>query len=201
MRIRRWLPAACIALAVAVGGCSDATPAEEVSAGSRGRGSSPPASASDPAVPAPTTVVEDGAGSGGSDGSGGSRPGSGGEPGAGGGSEPTSPAPGGGSTAPGAQPGDEAFPPLTTVPGDRRHAQQWDSYTVAADDRTLTFLYYAGVAPCSVFDSIVADEGATSVRVTIYERSGPDGVACIMLAQEKSASITLGAPLAGRAVV
>jgi hypothetical protein len=86
-------------------------------------------------------------------------------------------------------------------PNDPRHPHPWDGYTLGADGRTLTFTYYAGVAPCSVFDSIVADEGADAVRVTIYEHSGPEGVACIMLAQQKSASVTLQASLGGRTLV
>jgi len=147
-RIRRWLPAACVALAVALAGCSETSPSDEVIAGSGGSASS----ASRP----PSSVA------------------------------PTAPA---------------ATSTATTVPGDRRHPQPWESYTLAADDRTLTFTYYAGVEPCSVFDSIVADEGPDAVRVTIFERSGPDGVACIMLAQQKSATVTLQAPLAGRPVV
>ena len=42
----------------------------------------------------------------------------------------------------------------------------------------------------------------TQVTVTIYERSdvGPD-VACIAMAQQKSATVTLGADLGGRTVV
>ncbi len=90
---------------------------------------------------------------------------------------------------------------MTTIPADRRQAHRWDGYTVGADGATLTFTYYAGVEPCSVFDSIVADEGADSVRVTIYEHSGPDGVACIMIAELKSATVTLAAPLGGRQLI
>jgi|GEM_PF-4155357 len=90
---------------------------------------------------------------------------------------------------------------VTTVPGDRRLPHRWEGYTVAEDGATLTFTYYAGVAPCSVFDAIVADETPDSVRVSIYEHPGPDGVACIALAQRKSASVTLAAPLGRRTVV
>lgn len=180
-RIRRWLPAAGVALAVALAGCSETSPSDEVSAGSGGSVSSvsrPPTASVAPTEPATTSPATEPTGSGGS-------------------TEPANPSPGG-TLNPRAG---EQLPPLTTVPGDRRHPQQWESYTVAADDRTLTFTYYAGVEPCSVFDSIVADEGPDAARVTIFERSGPDGVACIMLAQQKSATVTLQAPLAGRPVV
>ena len=52
-----------------------------------------------------------------------------------------------------------------------------------------------------MFDSIVAEEGPDTVRVSIYERSGPAGTVCIMMAQLKSATVTLAAPLGGRTVV
>lgn len=91
--------------------------------------------------------------------------------------------------------------PLPADPGDGRHPHPWDDHTVGTDGRTLTFTYYAGVAPCSVHDSIVAEEGPETVRVTIYERSGPDGVVCIMLAQQKSATVTLDTPLGARRLV
>ena len=47
----------------------------------------------------------------------------------------------------------------------------------------------------------MAEEGPETVRVTIYERSGPDGVVCIMLAQQKSATVTLDTPLGARRLV
>jgi len=182
---RRRILVAGIALAVALAGCSDARPDEEVRAGDAGSsraGSTkvtdvPPGSAAGASTT--TTVVV--------------TPGT--EPGQPGQVDPTPPAEGG------AEPPAGSLPPVTTDPNDPRHPHGWDAFTVGADGRTLTFTYYAGVAPCSVFDSIVADEGAVSVRVTIYEHSGPEGVACIMLAQQKSASVTLGAPLGGRTVV
>ena len=106
--------------------------------------------------------------------------------------------------SPGGEPAGEAgptLPPVTTIPGERGPAHRWEGYTVGADGATLTFTYYAGVEPCSVFDSIVADEGPDSVRVSIYERSGPGETVCIMMAQLKSATVTLAAPLGGRTVV
>ena len=124
-------------------------------------------------------------------------------------SDPTSSAPPATEAPSGEVPGSEppvttvpiSEPPVTTVLNARRQAHRWEGYTVAADGATLTFSYYAGVEPCSVFDSVVADEGPGSVRVTVYEHPGPDGVACIMIAQLKSATVTLAAPLGGRQVV
>jgi hypothetical protein len=182
--IRRWLPVAVVVLTVALAGCSDATPTAEVRAGDAGA-STAPTSPSSTIVSSTTTILTDyhpprGDGSDETV-----------EPTDPGVVDPSTPDPGGDS------PGGEDPPPVT---GDR-HPQQWDGYTVGADGRTLTFTYYAGVAPCSVFDSIEAEEGPDTVKVTIYERSGPPGVACIMLAQQKSASVTLAAPLGDRRVV
>jgi hypothetical protein len=83
-----------------------------------------------------------------------------------------------------------------------RRAQRWQDYTVGPDGRTLTFRYYAGVEPCSVFDSIDAQEAPTTVTVTVYERDdAAPGQACPMLAKEKHASVTLREPLGSRRVV
>jgi hypothetical protein len=92
-------------------------------------------------------------------------------------------------------------PSVTTIPGERGPAHRWEGYAVGTDGVTLTFTYYAGVEPCSVFDSIVAEESPDTVRVSIYERSGPGETVCIMMAQLKSATVTLAAPLGGRTVV
>ncbi|MEA2828285.1 MAG: hypothetical protein QOG43_2724 [Actinomycetota bacterium] len=174
---RRMLGAVAVALALAVGmaGCSDGNPVQQVRTGRAG----PPAT--DPTV-VPTLP-----------------------------SSPTSTAPPATERpvdeVPGSEPPVSPVPPATTVPpatdvpDARRQPHRWEGYTVAADGATLTFTYYAGVEPCSAFDSIVADEGPDSVRVTIYEHSGPAGVACIMLAQLKSATVTLAAPLGGRQLI
>jgi len=192
-RIRCRLAAACVALAIVLTACSDATPAEEVRADGSGasRGGATGNGSIQPGLPADTSTSAPGVGDTppGADGGSGSD---GGQPGQ---VEPSPPA-GGNAPPPG-----EALPPVRTVPGDGRHPQPWDGHTVGGDGRTLTFTYYAGVAPCSIFDSIVAEEGPDAVRVTIYEHSGPEGVACIMLAQQKSASVTLAAPLGGRRLV
>jgi len=192
-KARGWFAAIGVALAVALAGCTDARPIEEVRAG--GADSSTGSKAGSKAGSSTTVpAAADGSGSAGPGSPGGSGGGS--EPGQPGSIDPAEPLPGGFQPP---APGDAS--PATTIPGDGRHAQQWDGYTVGADGRTLTFTYYAGVEPCSVFDSIVADEGPETVDVTIFERSGPEGVACIMLAQEKSASVTLVAPLGGRRVL
>jgi hypothetical protein len=97
-------------------------------------------------------------------------------------------------------------PATTTTPpppaSGRRRPVRWTDYAVAADGRTLTFRYYSGIEPCSVFDSITAQESPSQVVVTIHERNdaGPD-TACIMIAKEKFASVRLAAPLGGRRVV
>jgi hypothetical protein len=163
--------AVAVALALALAGCSEATPTQEVRSGST----------------VATTVA--------------SRPTSSVPPttGAPGRVDPSPPL-----TGDDQGPAEEAgttLPPATTVPGERGPAHRWEGYTVGADGATLTFTYYAGVEPCSVFDSIVAEEGPDTVRVSIFERSGGGDTVCIMLAQLKSATVTLAAPLGGRTVV
>lgn len=114
-------------------------------------------------------------------------------------SPPPEPAP---PPQPAPQPAPEPPPAPAPPPGGNRHAQAWESYSVAEDGRTMTFTYYAGVEPCSVFDSVQAVEGDSTVEVTIYERddSAP-GTACIMVAVQKTATVALQAPLGTRAVV
>ena len=177
MKNRRWTTtgvALTVALTLALAACSDDKPTQEVRSGS----------------PAVTTLP--------------SRPSSSAPPTAGGPgsvdpSPPLAEGPGGGQ-----EPAGDAgttVPPATTIPGAKGPAHRWEGYTVGSDGVTLTFTYYAGVEPCSVFDSIVAEEGPDSVRVSIYERSGPEGTVCIMMAQLKSATVTLAAPLGGRTVI
>ena len=195
----RRLAAAALALVVVLAGCSDTTPSQDVRAGSgggtsSGAGSSKAgdASSATPVDGATTLPLPDGAGSNGDGGTAGAT-----EPGQPGQVDPSPPVKGG-SPAP---PPGGAFPPPSAGPGAARDPHPWDDYTVGADGRTLTFTYWAGVEPCSVFDSIVAEEGPDSVRVTIYERSGPEGVACIMLALQKSATVSLDSPLGARRLV
>ncbi|HVF14166.1 MAG TPA: hypothetical protein VM942_06165 [Acidimicrobiales bacterium] len=189
----RWA-VVTFALAIALAGCSDANPVEEIRAGSSRLGHAGPGSPTDGST---TMPPPDGsrASDGSSDPVGPGGPGQT-EPGQPGSIDPSPPVPGGAHP-----PAGNADPPATTAPGNNRHAHSWDGSRLGADGRTVTFTYYAGVEPCSAFDSIVADEGPHTVRVTIYEHSGPEGVACIMLAQQKSASVTLAAPLGSRALV
>ncbi len=165
----RMLAAAGVSLALALAGCADSNPDEEVRAG---RTTATTGSTVVTTVPSGQTS--------------------------------TAPAPGPTPTpgpAPTSPPADEDPSPTTTIPGDRGQPHRWEDYTVGADGATLTFTYYAGVEPCSVFDSIVADEGADSVRVTIYEKAAGGETMCIMIAQLKSATVTLTAPLGGRTVI
>ncbi|MEA2702334.1 MAG: hypothetical protein QOD63_279, partial [Actinomycetota bacterium] len=156
--VRSWLTAATVAMAVAMAGCSDATPLEAGRA-EASRGPSTTVGTIVPAGPAaPSTPVPPGAGgSSGSDGSttGGATTGGAGDAGS---TEPTEPSrvepsPGVPGQAP---PPAEAAPPVAGDPGER-HPQPWDGSTVGADGLTITFTYYAGIEPCSVFDSIVAE--------------------------------------------
>ncbi len=193
-RIRCRLAAACVALAIVLTGCSDTTPAEEVRADGSGasRGGATGTGSIQPGLPTDSSTTVPVVGTDPPSGSDGSEPGQ---------IEPSPPVGGGPPAGGGAPPAGDALPPVTTVPGDRRHPHPWDGHTVSGDGLTLTFSYYAGIAPCSVFDSIVVEEGPDTVRVTIYEHSGPEGVACILIAQQKTASVTLAAPLGSRRLV
>ena len=173
---RRWTTtgvALAAALTLALAACSEDKPTQEVRSGSPAVTTVPsrPSSSAPPTAGAPGSV----------------------DP-----SPPVTGSPGAGEPA-----GDagRTLPPATTTPGEKGPAHRWEGYTVGADGVTLTFTYYAGVEPCSVFDSVVAEEGPDTVRVSIYERSGPGETVCIMMAQLKSATVTLAAPLGGRTVV
>jgi len=91
--------------------------------------------------------------------------------------------------------------PTTRFPGETRRAVGWDRYTASGDGRTLAFSYYSGVPPCSIEDGTQVEESGATVRVTIYERDGSQGQPCILIAQQKSASVTLATPLGNRRVV
>ncbi len=180
MTMHRWtlspgrtLGALGVALAVAVGGCADSKPDEEVRTGQSAPVTGLTSLPTVPSDPTSTALPSTGV--------------------------PVDTAPP--ATHGGQPPAGGTLPPLTTIPGGRGQPQRWEGYTVGPDGVTLTFTYYAGVEPCSAFESIVADESADAVRVTIYERPAEGDVVCILIAQLKSASVTLAAPLGGRTVI
>jgi hypothetical protein len=176
--VRRWAGAVLVAVAVALVGCAETRTIETGGlAAADGAATSAPTTTAVAADPPVTTTEPPG-------------------------TTPTTPPPQATTpTTPSPPPPPVPDPPPTAAPGGR-HAAGWESFQVGADGRTLVFTYYAGVAPCSVFDSIDAVEGPAQVTVTIYERSdvGPD-VACIAIAQQRSATVTLDYDLGGRTVV
>ncbi len=179
--VRGWL-AYVVVLAAVLAGCADT---ENVDAGGRAGPDGPPMALETTLPVLPTTTVAP------------DQPVATSEPPI---ASPTTPGPR--PTAAPPAPPTTSTPPSTPTASGNRHPAGWESFEVGADGRTLVFTYYAGIAPCSVFDSIDAVEGPSQVTVTIYERSdaGPE-VACIAIAQRKLATVTLGAPLSGRTVV
>lgn len=90
--------------------------------------------------------------------------------------------------------------PTTRFPGDTRRAVGWERYTVSGDGRTLTISYTSGPAPCSIPDGVEVIETSAAVKVTVFERDGSGGQPCILIAQQKTATVTLAIPLGSRAV-
>lgn len=91
--------------------------------------------------------------------------------------------------------------PITRFPADTRRAVGWDTYAASADGRTLAFSYYSGPPPCSIADGVEVEETHSAVRVTIFQRDESGGQPCILIAQHKSASVTLASPVGTRRVV
>ena len=127
-------------------------------------------------APPPTTVPGDAGG-----GTGGGLPGNG--DGSGGGS-------GGGG---GVDPGGANL--VIPKPGTRNPAAvQIAGLAVTVDGRLVTaqITWWSGVEPCYVFDSTHVARDGNTVTITALEGSGDAGVACIEIAQLKTAILDLG---------
>ncbi|WP_256104453.1 hypothetical protein [Streptomyces sp. ODS05-4] len=94
------------------------------------------------------------------------------------------------SPAPPDAPEPGASDPAAASPG------RVESFT--EDGRILTARFYGGV--CSTF-TLRAEESAEQVRLTVVERATRPGQACIAIAKEQSAQVTLEAPVGDRRVV
>ncbi|MCS0636328.1 hypothetical protein NX801_11790 [Streptomyces sp. LP05-1] len=75
-------------------------------------------------------------------------------------------------------------------------ARQIQSYQV--DGRKLTAHFWGGV--CSTY-ALTAEETASRVRLTVVEKPTEPGRACVMIAKEQTATVTLKAPLGARPVL
>ena len=80
-----------------------------------------------------------------------------------------------------------------------------DSGTLGADGRTLTVSFTGAVGPasrpCGADYTAQAVESARAVVVIVYEHPAPGHGACPAVGASRTATVTLGAPLADRAVL
>jgi hypothetical protein len=74
------------------------------------------------------------------------------------------------------------------------HPVAMDLLEAAVDGRhvVVTTSWTSGVEPCYTLDSVVVDKGDHAFTLTIREGHGPEDVACIEIAQMKSAKVDLG---------
>lgn len=71
------------------------------------------------------------------------------------------------------------------------------------DGSTLRVIFWGGVEPCSVLDSVEVEETDERVTITLYEGYDPDAgdVACVEIALKKAVDVTLSRPLGGRTLI
>jgi hypothetical protein len=95
-----------------------------------------------------------------------------------------------------AEPYDGPVDQVRPIPWERSRAR-------GSDDRTFLLIYWSGVEPCNVLDRVEVEEQAGKVVATIYEGAAGDqqNVACIEIAVQKAAVITLDEPLGERELV
>ncbi len=68
---------------------------------------------------------------------------------------------------------------------------------------SVKLLWYSGVEPCNVLDSIQVDYSPDAVTITLFEGHTPsdEDVACIELAVKKATIVELSEPLGGREIL
>jgi hypothetical protein len=76
-------------------------------------------------------------------------------------------------------------------------------HTASADGTSLDVTFYMGVEECNRLDRVEVEETDTTVTITIFTGANPDaaGVACIEIAELRSTTVELDAPLGDRTVV
>ncbi|MGW2654832.1 hypothetical protein ACWC1D_14435 [Streptomyces sp. NPDC001478] len=89
--------------------------------------------------------------------------------------------------------------PATQEPGDSTGTPSGPVIlSYATDGRTLSVTFWGGA--CSTYTASADEDGAT-VRVTVTEKKGDPGRACIMVAKQLTRSVTLDRPLGDRTVM
>ncbi|MET7332607.1 hypothetical protein [Nonomuraea sp. NPDC005650] len=82
------------------------------------------------------------------------------------------------------------------------HKVRWTK-AKAVSKRKIQLTWWSGVAPCTVLDRVKVKETAKRVTITLYEGTSPKAknVSCIMIAIEKTTTVTLKKPIDKRKIV
>ncbi|WP_228010985.1 hypothetical protein [Nonomuraea phyllanthi] len=80
---------------------------------------------------------------------------------------------------------------------------RWTKAKPVSKGRKVQLTWWSGVAPCTVLDRVKVVETAKKVTITLYEGASPKAkdMACIMIAIEKTTTVTLKKPLGKRKIV
>ncbi|MFE3451354.1 hypothetical protein ACFXJ8_20760 [Nonomuraea sp. NPDC059194] len=95
-------------------------------------------------------------------------------------------------------------PPKQVKPvGDAVNTRKVPFTKAKAKDRQVKLVWWSGVEPCTVLDSVKVKETAKRVTITLYEGTAAkaQNVSCIMLAIEKTTTVKLKSPIGKRKIV
>ncbi|MBF8190751.1 hypothetical protein ITP53_34590 [Nonomuraea sp. K274] len=80
---------------------------------------------------------------------------------------------------------------------------KWSKAKPVDKNRKVQLTWWSGVAPCTVLDRVKVKETDKTVTITLYEGRSPKArnVSCIMIAIEKTTTVTLKKALGKRKIV
>lgn len=80
---------------------------------------------------------------------------------------------------------------------------RWTKAEPVSNGRKVRLTWWSGVAPCTVLDRVTVKETSKNVTITLYEGASPKArdMSCIMIAVEKTTTVTLGKALGKRKLV
>ncbi|MEV0309156.1 hypothetical protein [Nonomuraea fuscirosea] len=83
------------------------------------------------------------------------------------------------------------------------HKVRWTKAKPVSKGRKVQLTWWSGVEPCTVLDRVKVKETSKRVTVTLYEGTGrkAKNVSCIMIAIEKTTTVTLKKALGKRKLV
>ncbi|GAA3662312.1 hypothetical protein GCM10022224_027670 [Nonomuraea antimicrobica] len=83
------------------------------------------------------------------------------------------------------------------------HKVRWTKAKPVSKGKKIQLTWWSGVAPCTVLDRVKVTETSKKVTITLYEGTSPKArnVSCIMIAIEKTTTVTLKKALGKRKVV